>query len=343
MDEFEPGAKSADVQAVFDAVKAELAPLAAAIKDAPRQPDTSILKREFPRDAQAAFNRRVVASLGFDFDAGRIDISTHPFCSGATPNDVRLTTRYDEHFLPMAMFGTIHETGHGLYEQGLDTRYIGTPMSESVSLGIHESQSRMWENLVARSRPFWEHYYSKLQATFPSLADVALDDFYFAINTVEPSFIRVEADEVTYNLHIMLRFDLERKLVQNKLAVRDVPEAWNTAFESLLGIRPASDADGCLQDIHWSMGILGYFPTYALGNLYAAQFFATAREAMPDMDDDFRNGRFTPLLEWLRNNIHRQGKRYRAADLVEVVTGKPLSHKPFIDYLSAKFRPLYGI
>lgn len=343
MDEFEPGARAAQVQAVFDQVKAELVPLVAAIKSAKKQPNLSILTRPCPQVKQAEFNRKIAEALGFDFKAGRLDISTHPFCGGYGPFDVRMTTRYDEKYMPMALFGTMHETGHGLYEQGFDPAHTNTPMGHSVSLGIHESQSRMWENFVGRGRPLWEHFYPALQAAYPALADVTLDDFYFAINNVRPSLIRVEADEVTYGLHIMLRFDLERRMIAGKLAVKDVPAAWNDGVKSLLGITPPNDAEGCLQDIHWSMATFGYFPTYALGNLYAAQFFGTIKKAMPDLEDQFRRGQTKPLREWLRENIHKHGMRYRAHELVKVVTGAELSHKPFVDYLNAKYRPLYGI
>ena len=343
MDEYEPGAKAADVQAVFDELRDGLVPLVAAIKDAPRQPDLSILERECPIDAQAAFNRQVLGAMTFDWAAGRIDVSAHPFCSGLTPNDVRLTTRYDARYFPMSLFGSMHEAGHGLYEQGLVARHCGTPMARSVSLGIHESQSRMWENQVGRSRPFWEHFYADFQQTFPTMADVALDDFYFAINNVRPSMIRVEADEVTYGLHIMLRFNIERQLVSGKLATGDVPARWNSLFEEYVGLTPPDDAHGCLQDVHWSMGILGYFPTYQLGNLYAAQFYAAARAALPELDAQVGHGELGPLREWLRENIHQHGQRYRAAELVEVVSGQPLTAQPFMDYLGAKFKPLYGI
>lgn len=342
MDEFEPGARAADVQRVFDEVKRELVPIVQAIKTAPRQPDTSLLERACPIAQQAAFNLKIAAAMGFDFEAGRMDTTTHPFCSGMSPLDVRLTNRYDEHYLPMSLFGIMHEAGHGLYEQGLDPAHAFTPMANSVSLGIHESQSRMWENLVGRSRAFWVHYFAQLQTEFPVFAGVALDDWYFAINTVRPSFIRVEADEVTYGLHIMLRFDLERQMIAGKLAVRDIPAAWNAGMQQLLGITPPDDAQGCLQDIHWSMGIFGYFPTYALGNLYAAQFFDAARRAMPDLDAQLARGELKPLREWLRENIHRHGQRYRAGELVQVVTGQPLTHGPFIQYLTRKFKPLYG-
>ena len=343
MDEYEPGAQAAVVQDVFDKVKAELVPLVAAIKDAPRQPDTSVLEHACPPEKQGAFNRRIAEAMEFDFDAGRIDVSVHPFCSGHSPKDVRFTTRYNEHYMPMSLFGVMHETGHALYEQGFDAKHTGTPMAINTSLGVHESQSRLWENQVGRSRLFWEHFYPALQAEFPSLADVPLDAWHFAINTVRSSLIRVEADEVTYGLHIMLRFDLERQMIAGQLPVGDVPQAWNAGMQALLGITPPDDAQGCLQDIHWCIGLFGYFPTYALGNLYAAQFFAAARQALPELDRQIARGELRPLREWLRENIHRHGKRYRAHELVKVVTGQELSHKPFIDYLNGKFRPLYGL
>ena len=343
MDEFEPGAKAAEVEEVFGRVKAELVPLVAAIKDAPRQPDASIRRRECPRQQQAAFNRRIAEAMGLDLQAGRIDVSTHPFCTSMSPRDVRITTRYDEHYMPMSLFGVMHETGHALYEQGFDPAQTGTPMALSVSLGIHESQSRLWENQVGRSQAFWQHFYPSLKEAFPSLADVSLDDWHFTINTVEPSLIRVEADEVTYGLHIMLRFELERKMIRGEIAVKDIPAAWNAGMEELLGITPPDDARGCLQDIHWSLGILGYFPTYALGNLYAAQFFDAARLALPNLETQIARGELLPLREWLRENIHRHGKRYRAGELVKVVSGRELSPQPFVDYLQAKFKPLYGL
>jgi carboxypeptidase Taq len=342
LDEFEPGARAADVQKVFDDLKRELVPLVQAITDAPQQPNTSVLKRQCPREAQTEFGRRVAAAMGFDFEAGRLDTTAHPFCSGFSPLDVRITTRYDEHNLPMSLFGILHEAGHGLYEQGLDPEHADTPMGTAASFGIHESQSRMWENFVGRSRAFWTYYFGPLQAAFPALADVSADDWHFAVNAVRPSFIRVEADEVTYNLHIMLRFELERRMIAGQLAVKDVPAAWNEGMRELLGITPPNDAQGCLQDIHWSMGIFGYFPTYALGNLCAAQFYAAASRAMPNLENQIARGEFQPLRQWLRESIHRHGRRYRAAELVQVVTGEPLSPQPFVQYLTRKFQPLYG-
>jgi carboxypeptidase Taq len=342
LDEFEPGARAADIQQTFAGLKRELVPLVAAISAAPRQPDTALLELPAAVEKQSFFNRSIAAAMGFDFEAGRMDISVHPFCSGFCPGDVRMTTRYAEREVAMSLFGVMHETGHALYEQGLDPAHTGTPMGSSVSLGIHESQSRLWENMIGRGRPFWEYFYPHFQAEFPAWREVRLEDWLFAVNTVRPSFIRVEADEVTYGLHIMLRFDLERHMLAGKLAVRDIPEAWNEGMRQLLGITPASDAQGCLQDVHWSIGLIGYFPTYALGNLYAAQFFAAANRAIPDLAQRIARGDLHSLLHWLRENIHRHGKRYRAAELVEVVTGGPLSHQPYIDYLKRKYQPLYG-
>ncbi len=343
MDEYEPGAKAAEVQAVFDALRPELVALVQATQDAPRQPDLSILKRSCPVELQKTFNEQIARAIGFDFDAGRIDISVHPFCTETSMNDVRLTTRYDEHYMPMSLFGIMHEAGHGMYEQGLPSERFGSPACASVSLGIHESQSRLWENQVGRSRPFWERFYGDLQKTFTSLADVSLDDWYFAINNVRPSLIRVEADEVTYGLHIMLRFDLERQMMQGKLAVADVPQAWNDAMQSGLGVTPPNDREGCLQDVHWSLGIFGYFPTYQLGNIFAAQFFDKARQDLGNLDDQIRRGEFAPLLGWLRENIHVHGRRFDSNELVERVTGNKVSHEPYVAALNAKFKPLYGL
>lgn len=343
LDEYEPGAKAADVERVFAGLREALVPLVREIAAAPRRPDLSILERPCPRAAQAEFNRMIAGAIGFEFQAGRIDTSVHPFCTGLTPRDVRLTNRYNEQNMSMSLFGILHEAGHGMYEQGLDAAHTGTPRAQATSLGIHESQSRLWENYVGRSRPFWKHFHPALRGMFPSLADVALDNWHFAINHVEPSLIRVEADEVTYGLHIMLRFDLERRMLDGKLTVNDVPEAWNAGMRDLLGITPPRDAEGCLQDIHWSQGTFGYFPTYLLGTLYAAQIFAAARRAMPDMDAQFERGEFAPLLSWLRTNVHSQGRRYRAGELVQRISGQAPSDRPFVDYLRSKFRPLYGL
>ena len=268
----------------------------------------------------------------------------HPFCAGTSRDDVRLTTRYSADWLPGSLFGTIHEAGHGLYEQGLPADAIGTPAGASVSLGIHESQSRLWENMVGRSKAFWTHYLPKLRALFPQqLSAVDLDAFYAAVNQVEPSLIRVEADEVTYNLHILLRFELECDLIEGRVAVAELPEVWNERMEQYLGIRPPNDALGVLQDTHWSCGLLGYFPTYTLGNLYAAQFFHQAHQDLPDLKAQIAQGELGPLKTWLNEKIHVRGARATASELVEEVTGAKLSADYFIDYLWEKFGALYGL
>ena len=345
MDAFEPGAKSADVEALFKSLREATVPLVKAIAEAPNPPDSAILTRHYSRAAQQTLSRAVAELLNFDFNQGRTDVSVHPFFTTIVPSsDVRLTSRYEENFLPAGMFGTMHEVGHGLYEQGLLKEHMFTPMGSAVSLGIHESQSRMWENMVGRSRAFWDFYYSHVQKTFPDvLGSVALDDFYRAVNTVSPSLIRVEADEVTYNLHIVLRFELEREMLSGRLQVKDVPTAWNEKMRDMIGIVPPDDARGCLQDVHWSIGTFGYFPTYAMGNLYAAQFFEKAQADLPDLHDCIRRGELRPLLDWLRENIHRHGQRYRAGELVERVTGRPLSIEPFVNYVTKKFEAVYGL
>ncbi len=342
--DYEPGITSAEVAMAFDALRPRLQQLVQEIAASGRAPNVDLLTRGYPIERQREFSLAAARAIGFDFDAGRLDIAAHPFCSGIGPGDCRLTTRYDEHHFPGAFFGTLHEAGHGLYEQGLPHEAFGTALGEAASLGIHESQSRMWENLVGRSRAFWTHFYPSAQATFPeALGNVPLDEFHAAVNDVRPSWIRVEADEVTYNLHIMLRFDLEQPLISGDLPPADVPQAWNEKFQNSFGLTPPHDALGCLQDVHWSAGLIGYFPTYALGNMYAAQFFNAARKELGDLDDMFSRGEFRPLLDWLRREIHSRGLHYRANRLVEVVTGEPLSAEPLVEHLNTRFRPLYGL
>lgn len=344
LDDYEPGASTKSVTAVFKEFREELVPFVKKILNAPKKPDVSILEREYPVDRQRIFGEAVAAAIGFPFSDGRLDVTVHPFCTGIGPGDCRITTRYNARHVNEALFGTMHESGHALYELGLPREHYGMPMGDAVSLGIHESQSRMWENMVGRSKPFWKHFYALAQGTFhEALADVKLDDFYFAINDVRASFIRVEADEVTYNLHIMVRFELEQGIISGEIKPKDIPAAWNEKFTSYFGITPKTDREGCLQDVHWAAGLFGYFPTYALGNLYSAQFFAKAKQDIPDLDEQFEAGKFDTLLSWLRKNIHSQGQRYRSEDLVKVVTGKKLSHKPLMAYLERKFKPLYGV
>jgi carboxypeptidase Taq len=344
LDEYEPGATAREITALFAMLRHALSPLVDLIAGASKKPRTDILNREYALDRQRGLAEAVGAAIGFDFGAGRLDTSVHPFCSGFGPGDVRLTTRYRSNDFVDGFFGVLHEAGHGMYEQGLDPAHFGTPAGTAVSLGIHESQSRLWENAVGRSRPFWEHFFPRTRQAFPGvLDDVTLEDFLFSLNTVEKSYIRVEADEATYNLHIILRFELEQDMIAGKLDAKDVPEAWNTRFHAMFGLTPPTPALGCLQDVHWSMGGLGYFPTYALGNMYAAQFMHTARQQLPGLDDDFRRGEFSRLRGWLRDNIHLPGSRRRPRDLCQHVTGQPLSHEPLIHDLRTKYTELYSL
>ena len=344
LDDFEPGATIEKVAKVFSDFRQELVDLVKAIANSGKRPDTSILKRDYPVDRQASFGREVASAIGYDFEKGRLDVTVHPFCVGIGPGDVRITTRYNPKHFGQAFFGILHEAGHGIYEQGLDPKRHGTPGGDSVSLGIHESQSRMWENLVGRSKPFWRHFFPNAQKIYPeALGEVRFEDFYFAINEAKPSFIRVEADEVTYNLHILVRFEIEQAFFGGDLLPKDIPDAWNERFKSYFDLVPPDDAQGCLQDVHWSAGYIGYFPTYSLGNLYSAQFFNQAKKELGNLEEQFARGEFGNLREWLKEKIHRQGQRYRAEKLAQVITGKPLSHRPLMDYLKTKYSELYGI
>jgi carboxypeptidase Taq len=344
LDEYEPGATTAEVTRLFAQLRQELAPLLTAIRESGRRPRSDILERDYPVARQEVLGQAAAAALGFDFTAGRLDVTAHPFCCGIGPSDCRLTTRYHpRHFSP-GFFGILHEAGHGIYDQGLPPEHFGTPLGSADSLGIHESQSRLWENQVGRSRAFWEHFFPRARQVFPNaLADVSLDDFVFAVNDVQPSFIRVEADEATYNMHIILRFEMEQALIDGDLAAKDVPAVWNEKFRNLLQLTPPDHALGCLQDIHWSMGGIGYFPTYTLGNLYAAQFMDKARQDLGDIDSDFKRGDFVRLKTWLKDQIHRHGQRYRPDELCRRVTGSALSPQPLVSYLWKKYGPLYGI
>ncbi len=344
LDGYEPGATTEMIEEAFLPLREELVSLVSAINDSEISADISILTRKYPVEKQREFSISAAKAIGFSFDAGRLDIAAHPFCSGFGPGDCRLTTRYDEHHFPGAFFGTLHEAGHGIYEQGLCKEHFGTPSGYSTSLGIHESQSRMWENLVGRSRAFWDCFYQPAQKMFPeALGKVDQEDFYRAINDVRPSFIRVEADEVTYNLHIMLRFELEKSLISGDLQPADLEATWNDKFVEYFGITPDTSANGCLQDVHWSAGLIGYFPTYALGNMYAAQFYNAAEAELGDLSQLIAKGEFAPLKEWLNKNIHSRGKLYRAIRLVEVVAGESLSHKPLIAQLQNKYGELYKL
>ncbi len=344
LDEYEPGARSKDLVGLFEGLRMAIVPLVATILDSGKRPDATILDRDYPVDRQRHFGELAAARFGFDFTRGRLDTAAHPFCTGIGVGDTRMTTRYDPRDFTESFFGILHETGHCLYEQGLDPAHAGTPLGQPVSLGVHESQSRLWENFVGRSRAFWDYAFPIANGLFPaSLAGVSLDAFLFAINEVKPSLIRTQADEVTYNLHVMIRFELERALIAGDLQVNEVPGAWDEAYRRDLGIAPTHDGEGCLQDIHWSAGLFGYFPTYTLGNLHAAQLYDAAKRDLGDLDESARKGDFHHLLTWLREKVHRQGQRQRPLDLIERATGKKLSDRPLVEALHAKYPCLYGL
>lgn len=344
LDEYEPGARSRELAGLFAALREELAPLVGALAQSRRRPNVSLLRRDYPIDRQRTFGEMAASTLGFDFHNGRLDTAAHPFSMAVGPGDCRITTRYDAHDFSASFFTILHEVGHGLYEQGLDPRHAGTPLGEVASLGLHESQARLWENTVGRSRAFWKHFFPLARQVFhEALHDVRLDSFHFALNRVEPSLLRVHADEVTYNLHILIRFELEQALISGALKPADVPGAWAEAYRRHLGVAPANDREGCLQDGHWASGQIGYFPTYTLGNVLAAQLFAAAARELGDVERQFARGDFGGLLSWLRDNVHRQGGRYPAARLVEKVTGSPPSHRPLTEALRRKYGELYGV
>jgi carboxypeptidase Taq len=340
LDEYEPYATSKEVGTVLDQLCNALRPLLERIASRTDRPNVEVLRRVYPIPAQENFARLAAERIGFDFTRGRLDVTHHPFCTELGPDDVRLTTRYQERLFNSAFFGVLHEAGHGIYEQGLNGNEYGMPAGKFASLGVHESQSRLWENLVGRNRGFWHHFFAEAQKRFPdALSDVTPDTFHRAINDVRPSLIRVEADEATYNLHIAIRFQLERQLVEGQLACDDLPEAWNANYEKYLGIRPANDSEGVMQDIHWSAGLIGYFPTYSLGNLYAAQLFNAAKRDLGNLPEMFARGEFLPLKEWLNQRVHQMGQTLPARELIESITGEPLTHKPLVDDLEARLDP----
>ena len=336
-DEYEPGIRASQLRALF----AELRPaigsiLGPAVERSAAMPE-DFLKGNYPVAAQQALNREVAEAIGFDFDAGRIDTTTHPFCTTLGPADCRLTTRYNEQNFAQSLYGILHEAGHGLYEQGLPTEHYGTPLGTAASLGVHESQSRLWENHVGRGPTFWEHWHPIACRHFPGLAKFTPAQMTAAVNRVSPSFIRVEADQVTYDLHIRLRFEIEVKLIEGQLAVADVPAYWNEEFKKMVGLEVTKDADGCLQDIHWSLGSFGYFPTYTLGNLNAAQLMRRATLDQPSLEAELARGEYKTLLTWLRGKIHHHGLRHMPQELMRQATGEPTRSAYHLEYLRRKF------
>jgi len=344
LDDYEEGMTSAEVGALFAELRAGLVPLIAAIAERADAVDGSPLHGEFPVEGQRDLVGRVLRQLGWRADGWRIDEAAHPFATSFGPGDVRLTTRYDTAYVGMALYGAIHEFGHGLYEAQVDPALARGPLGEGVSLGVHESQSRLWENVVGRGRPFAGWLHGQLREIFPErFASVSVEDWFRAVNKVEPSLIRVEADEATYGLHIILRFELERAMIAGTVALEELPEAWNARMQEYLGVEVPGDAEGVLQDVHWSGGDIGYFSTYALGNLIGAQLWERARGDLPDLDAQLAAGDGSALREWLGSHVHRYGRTYPPRELVERVVGGPIAVQPFLDYLNGKLRPIYGL
>lgn len=343
LDDYEPGLKTAEVQEIFEALRPQQVELLHEIVKRP-QVDDSFLHLNFDESTQWKFGVKVITDFGYDWQRGRQDRAAHPFTQDIGLGDVRITTRFMENYFPSAFFSTTHESGHGIYAQGVDRNLDRTPLADAASLAMHESQSRMYENTIGRSRHFWNHYYPILQDYFPNqLANVSLEAFYKGINKVEPSLIRVEADEATYNLHIMLRLELEIALIEGSIKVKDLPEAWNNSMQQYLGITPPNDSLGVLQDIHWSQGYFGYFSTYALGNLIAAQLWECMTNDIPDLDEQIQRGEFNALTSWMREKIHRHGAKFEPQELVQRITGRKIDQRPYLRYLTNKYTEIYQL
>lgn len=342
LDLYEPEMTTKKITPIFADLKTFLIKLIKKIQSKP-EIDDKFLFGKFPQEKQIDFGHKILAGVNYDLKKGRLDFSAHPFSSSAHPTDSRITTKIHPTFLLSNIRAILHEAGHGLYEMGLPVSAYGSPLGEHVSLGIHESQSRWWETRIGQSRPFWEFYYPLLKKDFKTLEKIPLDTFYRASNKVKPSLIRIEADEVTYNLHVILRFELEKALIEGKLRIKDIPEAWNEKMEQLLGLTPPLDKDGCLQDIHWSMGAFGYFPTYTLGNLYAAQFFSAFEKEYPKWKKSVAKGEMKFINEWLEKAVYRHGQQYSSLELVKNISNKPFSSEPFCNYLESKYKEIYSL
>lgn len=342
IDHFEPDMKTKEVDAVFSKLRDAISPL---IKKMVQQPiDNQFLFGKWDHDKQIAFSHQILEAMGYDADKGRVDFSSHPFSSSSHPTDSRITTRIHPNSLMSNIFVILHEGGHSLYEMGLPQDLYGTPLGDARSLGVHESQSRWWETRIGLSKPFWKHFLPILKETFKGQLDsITLDQFYRAINKVEPTFIRVEADEVTYPLHVILRFELEKALIEGSLSVREVPEAWNAKMKEYLGIIPSNNAEGCLQDIHWAMGAFGYFPTYALGNLYAAHLFEAFAKNAPDWEDRVAEGKLDFIKQWLHEKVYQHGRRYTTQELLKNATGHEFSADAYVNYLQNKYSKIYQL
>jgi carboxypeptidase Taq len=343
LEDYEPELQSEVVARLYAALRRDLVPLARRIAGASRRPDPSVLRRAVPVEGQHRFGEMVAATVGFDFRRGRMDLGIHPCCAGLGAGDCRIAVRFEARDFAGGLLTILHEVGHGLYEQGLDPRHYGTPLGEAASVGMDEAQARLWENHVGRSPGFWAHFYPRARTAFPeALDDVPLEQFHFALNRVAPSLIRVHADEVTYNLHAMIRFELERALISGTLAAADVPDAWRSAYREALGVAPANDAEGCLQDGHWADGLIGYFPTYTLGDVFAAQLAERAEAELGSLDEQFARGEFRELVRWLGERVYREGSRYSSVRLIERVTGSPPDHRPLVERLRRRYGELSG-
>ncbi|OXM87941.1 carboxypeptidase M32 [Paenibacillus rigui] len=344
LDMYEPGMTVDKLDQVFGALREKVVPLLAAIQASPYKPNTQFLKQTFEKEKQKQFSLFILKQMGYDFEAGRLDETVHPFATGLNPGDVRITTRYLLDDVNSALFGTIHEGGHALYEQNISADLIGTPLCTGTSMGIHESQSRFWENMIGRSRPFWNHYYGDLQRQYPGQFDqVSVEDFYRASNEVKPSLIRIEADELTYNLHIMVRYEIEKALFSESVRVADLPELWNEKYREYLGVTPSNDGEGVLQDVHWAGGAFGYFPSYALGNMYAAQITRTLRKELPAYDELIGSGNLIPVKEWLSDKIYQYGKLLTPTEIMTEVTGEELNPDYLVHYFREKFSDIYKL
>ncbi|REK77154.1 carboxypeptidase M32 [Paenibacillus paeoniae] len=343
LDQYEPGMTVAQLDSIFGGLRDKLVPLSAAIAASPHQPDTAFLRQSFDKSAQKEFSLFILQQMGYNFEAGRLDESAHPFATGLNPGDVRITTRYLENDVTSALFGTIHEGGHALYEQNIMPELTNTTLCTGTSMGIHESQSRFWENVIGRSRPFWERYFGNLQKQFPGQLDVSVDQFYRGNNIVQPSLIRIEADELTYNLHIIIRYEMEKLIFNGGARAADLPALWNDKYKEYLGITPPNDAEGVLQDVHWSGGAFGYFPSYSLGNMYAAQFADTMERELAGMWSLVGNGDLHPIKDWLAERIYKYGKLRTPSELVQSVTGKALDPQYLVDYLTKKYTDIYKL
>lgn len=344
LDMYEPDLTVEKLDEVFARLRARLVPLVQSILDSPNKPDTGFLDQLYPKEQQEKFGLFILEQMGYDFEAGRLDESVHPFCTGLNVGDVRITTNYLQDDVTSAVFSSLHEGGHALYEQNIDKDLVGTPLATGTSMGIHESQSRLWENMIGRSRPFWRRYFGDLQQHFPEqFNNVDAEQFYLAINKVENSLIRIEADELTYNLHIIIRYEIEKMLFNEGLSVKDLPEVWNAKYKEYLGIMPPNDGMGVLQDVHWSGGDFGYFASYSLGNMYAAQFMHTMRKEIPELDSFIEEGKLAPIKEWLTEKIHKYGKSETPAKIILRVTGEELNPDYLADYLETKYKEIYKL